>query len=211
MTHSGLDAEPTTQMYVPHHQFRFWGSGRAARTMTFVLRADPGIEPYTLVPALRAAVRDANPTLAVSEIETMNAVLSRSVSRPRAMTWLLAVFSGLAVVLASIGVYGVMAYSVAERRRELAIRIAIGARAPQIVGPVLGQGLAMIALGAAIGVVAGLFTARSIGGLLFGVRADDPLVFAAVTLLLGAVALVACSVPAVRATRVDPMIPLRSE
>ena len=211
VTHSGLEAEATAQMYIAHHQFRFWGSGRAARVMTFVLRADPGVDPLTLTPSFRQAVREVNPAIAVSDIQTMDAVLSRSVSRPRAMTWLLGVFSALALVLAAIGVYGVMAFSVAERRRELAIRIALGARPGQIVRPVLGQGLAMIAAGAGLGLVGALLMSRALRSLLYAVSPTDPTVLVSVTVVLAAVGLVACWVPALRATRVDPMIPLRAE
>ena len=177
----------------------------------FVLRADPGVDPLTLTPSFRLAVREVNPAIAVSDIQTMDAVLSRSVSRPRAMTWLLGVFSALALVLAAIGVYGVMAFSVAERRRELAIRIALGARPGQIVRPVLGQGLAMIAAGAGLGLVGALLMSRALRSLLYAVSPTDPTVLVSVTVVLAAVGLVACWVPALRATRVDPMIPLRAE
>jgi putative ABC transport system permease protein len=211
VTHSGLDAEPTTQMYIPHHQFRFWGSGEAARVMTFLLRAEPGADPLALAPSFRQAVREANPAIAVSDMQTMDAVLSRSVSRPRAMTWLLAVFSGLALTLAAIGVYGVMAYSVSERRRELAIRIALGARPGQIVRPVLGQGLAMIGVGIGLGLAGALVTSRAVGSLLYAVSPTDPAVLVGVAAVLAVVGLLACWAPALRATRVDPMIPLRAE
>ncbi|MEJ2320714.1 MAG: FtsX-like permease family protein, partial [Gemmatimonadales bacterium] len=142
---------------------------------------------------------------------TLNEVLSRSVSRPRALAYVLGLVSLLTLVLCTIGVYGVMAYSVSERRREFAIRIAVGARDGQLIRSVLRQGAWLIAIGIGVGVPLSVALARSIAGLLFRVSPTDPATLLAVVVGLSAVGLAACWLPAVSATRADPLQALRAE
>ena len=209
VTHSGLDAEPKAQMYIPHAQFRYWGSGRAVTSMTVVVRTSA--DPLAFASALRQTVRDLDPNLPISSLSTMDEVLTRSVSQPRAMAYVLGLFSLLALVLCCIGVYGVMAYSVSERRREFAIRFAVGARGAQLVRGVLRQAAWLIAVGSGLGVLAAVALSRSVESLLFRVSPTDPATLAYVTAGLAAVALLACWLPASSATRADPIQALRDE
>jgi putative ABC transport system permease protein len=124
---------------------------------------------------------------------------------------LLAVFAAVALALAAIGIYGIIAYAVTERTHEIGVRLALGAQRRDVVSMIVGQGMAMTAAGTAVGIVAALMTARLMTGLLFGVSAIDPLTFVVIPLLVAAVALVACWLPARRATTVDPLVALRTE
>lgn len=209
VTHGGLDAEPRAQMYLPHAQFRFWGSGRAVASMTLVVRTtgDPG----EFAPAMRQTVSELDANLPISAVGTMEEVLSRSVSRPRALAYVIVLFSVLALVLCAIGVYGVTSHSVSERRREFAIRIAVGARDEQLIRGVLRQGGWLIAIGVGLGALASVAITRSIAGLLFRVSPTDPATLLSVTAGLSAVGLAACWLPASSATRADPLQLLRGE
>ena len=209
VTHSGLDAEPRAQMYLPHAQFRYWGSGRAVTSMTVVVRSSG--DPFAFAPTLRRAVGELDPNLPISSVVTMEEVLSRSVSQPRAMAYVLGLFSVLALILCCIGVYGVMAYSVSERRREFAIRMAVGARNGQLVWGVIRQAGRLVVIGVGLGVLASLALGRSVSGLLFEVSPTDPATLLAVTAGLAAVALLACWLPATSAARADPLRALRDE
>ncbi|MEJ2320607.1 MAG: ABC transporter permease [Gemmatimonadales bacterium] len=209
VTHSGLDDEPRAQMYLPHAQFRSWGNGRAMASMTVVVRTTG--DPVAFAPTLRQVLRDLDANLPIAAVATLDEVLSRSVSRPRALAYVLGLFSLLALVLCTIGVYGVMAYSVSERRREFAIRIAVGARDGHLIRSVLRQGAWLIAIGIGVGVPISVALASSIEGLLFRVSPTDPATLLAVAVGLSAVGLAACWLPAVSATRADPLQALRAE
>ena len=178
-------------------------------TATLLVRA-PG-DPAALVPALREAVRGLDPELALFEIETLDRTLSRSISQPRFTTALLGTFAALALLLAVVGVYGVLSYAVAQRTREIGIRVALGARRGEIVRLVVGQGMVPVLAGLALGLAAAFAGARLLSGILFEVAPTDPLAFTAVVPVLATASLLAAWLPARRAARVDPMTALRSE
>ncbi len=163
------------------------------------------------VPALEAAVWALDPDLALSGVEPLDRTLAESIARPRFTTVLLGLFAGLALLLASIGVHGLLSYTVAQRTREIGIRLALGAPPPAVLALVARRGLVLALAGTAAGLLGALALGRLLRSLLFGVGPSDPVTFAAAPLILVAVALVASYLPARRAARVDPMIALRSE
>jgi putative ABC transport system permease protein len=165
----------------------------------------------SLVGPLRAAVQGIDRTQAVGEALTMEARLAESLHRQRLSALLLALFAGLALTLAAVGIYGVMSYAVTQRTRELGVRMALGARRPQVLRMVVGQGLRLAVLGVAIGLAGAWALTRVLGAQLYGVSPTDPATFATLSALLLAVAVLASLLPARRATRVDPMIALRGE
>jgi predicted permease len=175
------------------------------------LRTREGTDPLTLVPALRAALEGVDPTQPLSHITTMDALLSESIAPRRFNVLLLGSFAALACVLAAVGLYGVIAFLVAQRTREIGLRMALGADARQIVLAVLRQGLLVASAGVAVGIATALALSRIVAGMLFGITARDPMVFVAVPLLLLGVAALAIVVPARRASRVDPAMALRGE
>lgn len=203
--HTGLDTEPQPEVYVTYHQSEQMRAGGAY----LVVRTTA--DPTSLAPALRAAVRSIDPDIPLEGVMTMDARLSASVAQPRFYAVLLAGFAALAVTLAAVGVYGVLSYSVQQRTREIGVRMAVGADAGDVLRLVFGQGAVLVAIGLACGLGAALPVTRALTTLLFGVTARDPTVFAGVAVLLGAVALAACYVPARRAARVDPLVALRFE
>jgi putative ABC transport system permease protein len=147
----------------------------------------------------------------VANIRTMEQVIDASVAQPRFTATLLMIFAAIALVLASIGIYGVMSYSVTERTKEFGILMAVGAQQRDVLKMVLGQGLKVALVGVAVGLLAAILLTRVLVNQLYGMSATDPLTFVGVSLLLLMVALVACYVPALRATKVDPIIALRHE
>ena len=199
---SSLSDANTDQLYVPYEQLPY-------AAMTLVVRSSAN--PEQLIDAIRGQVAKIDPTLPLSGIRSMESVVSGSVSQPRLITQITGVFAGLALLLAAIGIYGVMAYTVTARKQEMGIRVALGARPSDILRLVVCQGMRMTLMGVALGVVVSLALTRLLASLLFGVQATDPLVFAAATLVLAGAAFVACYMPARRATRVDPIVVLRYE
>jgi putative ABC transport system permease protein len=178
--------------------------------MAMVIRAARD-DPMSLKTDLQQAIWEVDKDLPVSGAETVEHHLANLVSEPRLYTLLLGVFAGVALVLASVGIYGVMSYSVTERTHEIGIRMALGARQQDVLALVIRQGLMLAVIGVAIGLAVAFSLTRVMSSLLYGVTATDPLTFALVPLLLGAIALFACYLPARRAMKVDPMISLRYE
>jgi putative ABC transport system permease protein len=168
-------------------------------------------DPRSVVADARAVIKQLDPSLAIDQIKTLDAVLAESVAEPRFYMILLTAFAAVAIALSAIGIYGVVAYLVGQRSRELGIRMALGASPASVVQMVVREGVAMVAVGVGVGLAGALALTQLMGALLFGVRATDPLTYAAVTLLLGVVALVAASVPASRAARVDPALAMRAD
>jgi predicted permease len=206
---AGLHKPAPAEFYLPHAQFSTVSRGFAMRNLTLVARTAG--DPALVAGPVRRVLHAADPDLAVAEVRTMRQVVDRSVAQPRFTMLLLVVFGGVALVLATVGVYGVISYSVAQRAREMGIRVALGARRADVARLVLGQGLSLAGIGVLLGVVGALAVTRLLASLLFGVSATDPATFSAITLLLLGVAALASLVPARRATRADPMEAMRAE
>ncbi|GHG95848.1 ABC transporter permease [Comamonas sp. JC664] len=200
---AGLDREPLAEFHVPHG--RPWGDDG----LVLVVRTE--LPPQTLFPAIREAIRQVDGTVPVYRALTLDQVISQSLAMRRLVLGLLGGFAGLAVVLAAYGLYGVVSLRVTQRTRELGVRMALGARPVDVLLLVLGQGAGMTAVGLAVGLVSALGLSRVLASQLHGVSARDPWTFGAVAMLLTAVALFACWVPARRATRMDPLQALRKD
>jgi putative ABC transport system permease protein len=199
---NGITAETPLQVYMPIAQ-------DGSRFLALVVRT--AVEPESLTPALESVVRDLDKDLPLSLTRTMDAVLETSIARERMSMIIFSVFALVALVLASVGLYGVISHSVTERTHEIGVRMALGADAGHVLRLVVRQGLTTTAIGVTVGVAAAIALSRWIEGLLFGVKPNDPLTMVAVISTLMAVALIACYVPAWRATRVDPTTALRAE
>jgi predicted permease len=210
--HQALDKEIRPEMYLPHAQFPSTMPDTvpaAPSAMTLVIRT--ANEPTTMVADVRAAIRQMDPTLPVANVRTLDNVLAASVSTPRLATFLLGSFGALALVLSAIGVYGVMAYSVARRTGEIGIRIALGARTGDVLRLVVRQGMWPAVVGLALGAAAALAAARFMRGLVFGVSPTDAVSIVVSLVVLGLVALAATILPGRRGVRVDPAVALRAE
>ncbi len=179
------------------------------RTATIALRADG--EPTALAAPVRRVVRLLDPELAVFGVEAMPRTLARSIWQPKLQSLLVGTFAVIALVLAAVGVYGVVLYSVAQRTREIGVRMALGAQRSAVLRLVLAQGVRLTLIGVALGLIGSLAGARLLQGLLFGVGVHDPLTFAGVPILLAFIAVIACYLPARRAASVDPAIALRAD
>ena len=199
-----LGAEPKPQMYVPYAQ------GWSAFAPRYLI-VSTNVEPLSLASAVRGAVWSIDRDQPVADVRTMREVLSASLARQRFSTLLLGVFAAVALLLASVGIYGVMSYSVAQRTHEIGIRMALGAQRGDVLRLAVGQGMKLILVGIGLGLVAAFALTRVMESLLFGVSATDPVTFAAISLVLVFAGLLASYVPARRATKVDPMIALRYE
>jgi ABC-type antimicrobial peptide transport system permease subunit len=167
--------------------------------------------PDAVARSMRAVLRDVDPTLPIAEIRTLDDVVAASQSRPRFMTLVLTSFGGVSLLLAAVGIFGVISYSVAQRTRELGIRIALGAQARGVLRLVLGGALRLLAAGVVFGLIGAFALTRLLSAFLFGVSANDPATFAVVSFVLAVVALLASYLPALRATRVDPLAAWRAE
>ncbi|HMF56640.1 MAG TPA: ABC transporter permease [Pyrinomonadaceae bacterium] len=197
-----LAGKPESEIYQPHAQV-------ASREMTVVARTEN--DPLNYVQPVRSQVQALDPNQPVYGIATMEQVRSSSVFLQRIAVTLLTAFAIVALVLAAVGIYGVMAYSVAQRTHEIGIRMALGAQRRDVLKLVVGQGMMLALIGAVIGLAAAFAVTRLMSSLLFGVSATDPTTFAGITLILSFVAFIACYIPARRAMKVDPMVALRYE
>ncbi|MGA9771425.1 MAG: ABC transporter permease [Blastocatellia bacterium] len=197
-----LDGESVAEMYMPYDQQPELGMSLMIRTTN---------KPETMASAVRSELQALDGNQPVYSIRTLDSVLSESVATPRFRTFLLGAFAAVALILAVVGIYGVISYSVAQRTHEIGIRMALGAEARNIFKLVIGQGMLLTAIGVMIGLTGSFALMRFLSSLLFGVSATDTITFASITALLSLVALLACYVPARRATKVDPMIALRTE
>ena len=200
--HDSPTDEEEQRIYAPHAQASFG-------TVMLVIRATT--DPNKLVSAASQAVWEGDPDAAVSTVATMDQVLSDAISRPRFNAVLLGIFSVIALLLGTVGIYGVISYIVSQSTREIGIRIALGAQLKDVLKLVLSQGLKLTIVGIGLGIVGALALVRLIKSLLFGVTAHDPVTFISVSAVLFAVAVIACLIPARRATRVDPLVALRYE
>jgi putative ABC transport system permease protein len=200
--YDSLVDEPPPAAYFSHSDLTYG-------FMTLVIRTDG--DPVAIAPAVQREIRSLDPNQPVSDVRSMNQVMSEWVSRSRFNTLLLGLFAGLATLLSAVGIFGVMNYSVALRTRELGLRLAIGAQPRQVLLLVLKQGLLLTVFGIAIGLAAAFALTRLLSGLLFGVEAVDVSTFTTISLLLVVVSLLACYLPARRAMRIDPLQALRYE
>jgi putative ABC transport system permease protein len=202
----GLDSDPPTEMYVP---FRQANAVLPVFSLSVVMRT--ANDPLTLAAAFRALVHDIDANQPVVKIRTMDDNLATSISQPRFRTVLLSIFAAIALLLAAVGIYGVMAYSVTQRTREIGIRMALGSTPAGVFRIMIGHALRLTAIGVVAGLVAAFALTRYLASLLFQVRVMDPVTLVSVILLLGIVSLLASYLPARRATRVHPVIALRYE
>jgi predicted permease len=203
--HTSLREETAPEMYVLYNQ-KPWPSMLDMR-VALRTKADPASATETV----RENIHAIDPDLPLAKVATLTTLVDDSMSQPRFSVFLLGSFGALALLLASIGMYGVISYSVLQRTQEIGIRMALGAQRRKVFGMVLGQGARLAGLGIGIGLVAALGVTRLMASFLYGVRPTDPLTFAGVSLLLLGIALLACYLPARRATRVDPMVALKYE
>jgi putative ABC transport system permease protein len=200
--HLGLDIEPTPEIFVPYYQYLLpW--------MTVVIRSQS--DPRPLVPAIRAQTFDLDKNLPLYDISTMEQRLDDSVVFRRHSMWLLGIFAALALILALVGVYGMMAYSVSQRTEEIGVRMTLGASQEDVLRLVLRQGLVLTLTGVGCGLTGSLVLTRFLSSMLYAVRPNDPLTVFGVSAILTTTALLACYIPAHRATKVDPMVALRHE
>jgi putative ABC transport system permease protein len=200
--HRSLSAAVEPEVYVPHAQIPL-------DSMSLVVKT--GADARSLAGAVRNEVRALDKDLPVYNVKTLDDYLAMSVAQPRFNTLLLASFAALALVLTAVGLYGVMSYSVVQRTHEIGVRLALGAQSSDVLKLVVGQGMLLALIGTGLGLLASLAATRVLASLLYEVSAADPLIYAGITLLLTTVALLACYIPARRATKVDPMVALRYE
>jgi putative ABC transport system permease protein len=195
-----LSLKPGPMMYVPFAQAPLYGGEVVVRS---------SLSAASVAAAIRQAVHSIDKDLPVTDVESFPDALGHSISRERFRTFLLGSFSVIALVLAAVGIFGVISYSASQRTHEIGIRMALGAQRRDVLHLILGQGAKLALLGLGIGVVLAFLLTRWIASLLYNVSATDPLTFGAVAVVLFGVALTACYIPARRAMRVDPMVALR--
>ncbi len=202
VSHTSLEVASQPEVYLPFQQ-------NPELNLTLVARTKS--DPKAFAGALRREVSALDKDLPVSNIKFMDEIIGRSVAQPRVYALLLGIFAGLALILASIGIYGVMSYSVTQRTHEIGIRMALGARPRDVLKLIIKQGMILGIAGIIIGLIVSFAVTRVLASQLYGVSSTDPVTFAAISLLLMFVAAIACSIPALRATKVDPMIAVRYE
>jgi putative ABC transport system permease protein len=201
LKYSKLDADPEPEVYVPYLQLpRFQSVDVVIRTTR---------DPRALAPDLRTLISDIDRTQPVNEVMTLEQALADSIAPRRFNMLLLGIFAGIAVLLAAVGIYGVMSYAVTQRTQEIGVRMALGARQDEVVRMVVKQGMGVIAVGVVVGLAAALALTRLMAGLLYEVNPSDPQTFTVVCVALGGAALLACWIPARKAARVDPVVALR--
>jgi predicted permease len=198
-----LETETRPQLYLPYSQLGFF----EPRHLVVKTAGDP----LGFVASVREAVWSVDRDQPVSNVSTMETIVSESLAGRRLTMLLLGIFAGLALLLAAVGIYGLISYAVTQRTHEIGIRMALGANSRNVLGMVVGDSIRMIAIGVGVGLAAAFFLTRFMRSLLFGVSETDPVTFAVIPALLAAVALAATYIPARRATRVDPMVALRHE
>jgi putative ABC transport system permease protein len=198
----GFDAPTAPHIYLPVRQSPGYAS------VVFLRSAG---NPEALGESIRHEVQSIDPNIPVFSVRTMDQVIARSMAERRFALQLLGIFAGVALLLAAIGIYGVMAYSFSQRTHEIGIRIALGAQRLDIFRMAVGEGMQLVAIGLVIGLVGAAALTRSVRSMLFDVSPADPITFAGISLTLAGVAFLACYVPAQRATRVDPLVALREE
>jgi putative ABC transport system permease protein len=199
--HASLRVDPNPSIYVPYAQVPW------SRSMSLVVRGESGIA----LPAARGVIRQFDQTLPIYDVRSMQQILGESLARMRFSTTLMLAFAIVALLLAAVGIYGLIAYSVSRRTREIGVRMAIGAERSDVLQLVLGQGMRLVGIGILVGVAASLGLSRFLGSLVYGVGTTDVVTLMGVALLLAVVAVLACYVPARRATRVEPAVALRYE
>jgi predicted permease len=198
----GVGEENKPFFYQPYRQ-------RSARGLTLLVRTQ--VEPSSFIPALRGYISSVDKYTAITQVRTLDEVVFNSIAQPRFYMLLLTIFAWIALLLAAVGIYGLMAYTVNQRKHEIGIRLALGAQTNHILRMIVGQGLSLILIGILIGLIASLMVTQAMSKMLFEVSATDPHIFIIITFTLIVVALSACVLPARRATRIDPLIGLRHE
>ena len=201
--HRGLDVESGPEFYISYLQ--------APQPSMYLVARTTLAEPGALASSIQSAVQQIDKDQPIADVRTMSQLLNEATAARRFNMLLLGVFALLALVLASVGIFGVMSYMVTQRTHEIGIRMALGARVSDVVRLIVGRGMTLVLIGVSVGLAGAFAVTRVMKGLLYGVSATDPLTFVGVSLVLSAVALVACLIPARRAARVDPMIALRNE
>ncbi len=207
--HYGPDEEGRVEIYRPYFQLPDMPGARFNNSMVLAVRTAG--EPTSLTGAIRNAVLEIDQDQPISQVQPMTQVVAAAIASQKFATWLLAVFAAVALLLAALGLYGVVAYAVTQRTHEIGIRIALGAARRDVLRLVVGQGMRLTLAGVALGLIGSFAVTRLMKSLLYGVSAADPLTYGGVALLLVLVALIACLIPARRATKVDPMVALRYE
>ncbi len=207
----GLNRDPNPTMFVPIAQMpdKMTALNSRIAPLWWIVRTN--VEPHSVVAPISTALRDASGGLPVAHIRSMDEIVALNTSRERFNMLLLTVFGSSALLMAAIGIYGLMAYSVQQRTQEIGVRMALGAQASSLRNMIIRQGMTLALIGVVIGVGGAFWLTRFLASFLFGVKAWDPTAFIATPILLGAVALIAIWVPARRATRVDPITALRFE
>jgi putative ABC transport system permease protein len=199
---SDIESEVLPTIYWPHHRWPYGSAALLVRTT---------VDPMSLTAGVTREIRSLDPELSIADLQTMEQVLWSSVAGPRFYTLLLTIFAAVALLLAMMGIYGVMSYAVSQRKHEIGIRLALGAQSRDVLKMVIRHGMTLTLIGVVIGLSASYALTRYLEGYLFEVKPTDPVTFIGVAILLSAVALLACLIPALRATRVDPMVTLRNE